>query len=191
MKFSLRVGILSRFRSRGLQAAVETFNEYRFTSLDSLRAALRSFKVLEAMGDTTSVTILLDLRRALGDDPNFTTPIITDHQRTAIQLLLIEDLPVKEVAAKLGVVNRVVLYAVNRGLKSILAFLQGEHKVIQCQPWMFEVMRNAELTAEEIAPLIGKTPRAVKVLMSRYRESERIPYRTRRRSVADSQSAGQ
>ncbi len=143
---------------------------------------MRSFRSLEGMGDSTSVSIVLDLRRAMGDDPSHPVSVLTPHQRRAIQLHLIDDAKASDVAKQLGISQRVVYITVNRGLKAILAYLQGDQQT-QAKtwfPWMFEVMRDPRLTPEQIAQKVGKTTSAVNNAMSRYRESESIPYRSRR-----------
>jgi hypothetical protein len=161
-----------------------SYNEYRFASIKSLRAALRSFRTLEALGDTTSITIILDLRRAM--EP---LSVLTKPQRHAIKLHLIEDLPAEEVAKLLRTTERVVYRNVERGLKSMLGFLQDDYKTDKWLPWMFELMRDPLLTTKEIAVKVGKSVRAVEVCMSRYRESEHIPYRASRRPYTHRKSA--
>lgn len=153
----------------------DTFNSYRFANLTSLRAALRSFRKLEGMTDQMSMTIVLDLKRALDGD------VLSRPQRIAIKLNLIEDRPVDAVATIMDINPRGVSKHVKRGLHAVLNFLQDKQQNDRYLPWMFDIMRDASLSVSEIAQRTGKTNRAVEVAMSRYRDSEHIPYRASRR----------
>lgn len=155
----------------------DNYNEYHFTER-SLRAALRRYCVLEGMYDVTSATILLDLRRALGDDPTSPTRVITSHQRLAIQRHLIEDQTAEEAARQLKTTVRSLYITELRGLKRLLAWLHN-NKSRTWQPWMIALLHDRTLTAEQIAQRVNKTVPAVDHARSRYRKRESISNRSR------------
>jgi hypothetical protein len=152
-------------------------NAYGFASVRSLRDFLRSYRGLEEMSDVTSVTILLDIRRALGDDPGFHRQVLTARQRQTIQLHLIENRSIADCVIVLNVHKRVVFLTERRALDRILNFLQQNEVVDQWEPWMLELLRNPLLSSVEIAQRIGKTVRAVDHASSKWRDRDRIPRR--------------
>jgi predicted DNA-binding protein YlxM (UPF0122 family) len=161
---------------------VKTYNEYRFTTVRSLREALRSFRDLESMGDGLSATILLDLKRALGDtrEPGAG---LTKHQRHVIQLYLIENRELAEVARLINRHTRVVQYACARGLRALMEYFNnGEDESERWKHWMLELLTNSDLSVDEIAQTTGKTRRAVQCAVTRERQRGKdIPYRPTRR----------
>lgn len=161
----------------------DRFNSYGFTSLGALRAALRHYRVLEGMHDVTSATILLDLRRALGDDPGFPIRVLTSHQRLAIKRYLIDDLPARRAADELGIHERVLYTNVNRGLKRIMKWLHNS-ELRDWQPWQVDLLRDPLLTTEQIAKRIGRSEQAVRNATLRLREREGIPYRSASRRTS-------
>jgi DNA-directed RNA polymerase specialized sigma24 family protein len=160
--------------------ATASYNEYRFANLKSLRSALRSFRTLEQMDDATSITIVLDLRKAMGDEARDPVAVLTDHQRQLIQLNLIDDIPTDRIAEDLDLSQRTVQQTIRRGLYALLAYLQDQEEKRTFLPWMFDLMRDSQLTSAEIAQRIGRTQHSVEVAMTRWRERERIPKRARR-----------
>ena len=128
------------------------------------------------MLDVTSATILLDLRRALGDDPSSPTRVITKHQRLAIQRHLIEDQTAADAARLLGITVRSLYITEARGLKRLRVWLQN-NKSRTWQPWMIALLHDRTLTADQIAKRVGKSVFAVDHARSRYRKRESIPNR--------------
>jgi predicted DNA-binding protein YlxM (UPF0122 family) len=157
---------------------VQTYNEYRFTTVRSLREALRSFADLEQMEDPISATILLDLKRALGDtgEPGAG---LTKHQRHVLQLYLIEDRELTEVSRILNRHTRVIQYAVARGLKALMRYFNGHEGASgDWQDWMVDLLTDADLSIDDIAKTTGKTRRAVQCAVTRYRgRGKNIPRR--------------
>lgn len=159
-------------------SASEQLNGYRFTTLRSLRVCLRSYTSLRHLaqgGDFTSAAILLDLTRALGDDPMSRVRVLTTRQKQAITLHLIRDVPVKIVAAEMGIEWRVVYLLVNAGLKRLLQYLQHGTLPSEWQQWQRDyVRRNAHLPQEELAATVGRTVFAVRTLIYKMRKSGEI-----------------
>jgi predicted DNA-binding protein YlxM (UPF0122 family) len=163
------------------------YNEYRFTTTRSLREALRSFQDLEQMEDATSATILLDLKRALGDTREPGAPL-TKNQRRTIQLYLIENRSLPEVAKILNRHPRVVQYAVARALESLMDFFNnrggGEGR---WHAWMIELLTDSDLQIDDIAEKTGKSRRAVQCAVTRYRRhGKNIPARPGSRRASSS-----
>ena len=93
------------------EGAPQHLNEYRFTTLRSLRECLKSYSSLISLarnGDFTSAAIMLDLSIALGDDPMQRVTVLTKRQKQAITAHLIRDEHVDVVAEEMQVNRRVV-----------------------------------------------------------------------------------
>ena len=161
-------------------------NTYRFSSLRSLREALRAFKDLESSvgEDSVSATIYLDLRRALGDDPTFPVTILSKLQRRLVKDYLIDGLPISAVAIKNNRSPRAILHSIRKSLSKLMLFLetQVEPDTDAWKQWMLDLFHDPYLSIDEIAQRVGKTKHAVSCAMTRYRESEQIPFRLVRRS---------
>lgn len=169
------------------------YNSYKFTSLRTLREALRAFKDLEASlseNSGISATIYLDLKHALGDDPTRPVNVLTKHQRKLVQQYLIDSLPLDEVAKKNDISPRVVLYGIRKALQSLMTFLenQTEQETNVWKPWMIDLMRDPYLTLDEIALRVGKSKHAVDCAMTRYRKSESLPFRSVRKRITRGES---
>lgn len=162
-----------------MEVVEQPMNEYRFTTLRSLRAVLRSYRSLRSLaqaGDFTSAAILLDLQRALGDDPSSGVTVLTPRQKQAITLHLIQDLSVHVVAEEMGVQWRVVYLIVNNGLRRLLAFLHSGKVPNEWQQWQLDyVRRNLDLPRKEIAAHVRRSPMAVRLLICRLRKLGEVP----------------
>ncbi|MGH7745139.1 MAG: hypothetical protein ACREQ5_10115 [Candidatus Dormibacteria bacterium] len=155
----------------------KVWNDYRFASLRSVRAVLRSYRGLyesAAEGDLTSATIILDLARAMGDD--WTITVLTDRQKQALLLLYVQHLPAARVAEIMAIEQRVVYLIANAGLRRLLAFLQsgklptvGPHRI--WQPGESEYVRThaASASRPEMARSLGRTARAVAGRIAKFR----------------------
>lgn len=163
------------------------YNTYRFRSLRSLREALRAFKALEASvgDDSVSATIYLDLKRALGDDPCFPVTILSKQQRRLVQDYLIDGLPISEVAKKNNRSPRAILHAMRKSLIKLLSFLetQTEPDTNGWKKWMIDLLHDPYLSIDDLVQRTGKTKHAVSCAMSRYRDSENIPFRAVRKQA--------
>ncbi len=167
-----------------------SYNEYTFTTVKTLRTALRHYRNLAQCTDGVSATIYLDLKRALGDDPTQPVHVLTAHQRKLVQQYLIERKPSAEVAKQNNITLRVLHLNIQHALEALLEFLESniERRADSWQPWMLDLMRDPYMSVDEIAAKVGKSTNAVYCAMTRYRESEKLPFRAVRRRVTRSQS---
>jgi len=164
-------------------------NAYKFATLRSLRACLRSFSSLSSLtnsGDFESATILFDLAGAI-NDPLQRTMVLTPRQKQAITLHLIQDKHVSDVSREMGVTERVVYLLVNTGLRRLLSFLQvGVLPQFsgwkQWEQWQIDYVRhNAGKSRKEIGERVGRSEDAVRVLICRLRKGgERLETGSRR-----------
>jgi hypothetical protein len=155
---------------------LQPLNEYKFATLRTLRECLRTLGSLKhcakAYNDFTSAAIMLDLSAAMGDDPSRRITVLTDRQKRAITLHLIEDMHVNAVADAMCVQTRVVYLLVNNGLRRLLAYLQDGTVPDGWQQWQLDyVRRNAARPRKEIAEHIGRSDIAVRVLIYRLRKN--------------------
>ena len=140
-----------------------------------------------AVNDIDSATILLDLRDALGDNPQ-AVPAITPRQRQVIQAHLVEDRCVADAAELLGIKKRSLLAGEAAALRNIMQYLEGvrSKRRREWRPWMKALLRDSSLSLAELAEKTGKTELAVKLKMSRLRANDEVipfRYRTRRRAA--------
>lgn len=160
-------------------ASDASLNGYQFTTLRSLRSCLRSYASLRALsqrGDFTSAAIMLDLNRALGNDPSSPICVMTARQKQAITLHLIQDLPANVVAKEMGIQWRVVYLTVNNGLRRLLRYLEAGELGDTWQPWQLDyVRRNLHLTRKELGDAVGRTEYAVKEIIKKRRRVGDFP----------------
>lgn len=72
-----------------------------------------------ASGDQVALSIYIDMKEAIVGKRS----PLTHHQRKAIRLNLVHDIPQNEVAELMGISQRVVSFHVTKGLKNISKFL--------------------------------------------------------------------
>jgi len=174
------------------EGAPQHLNEYRFTTLRSLRECLKSYSSLISLarnGDFTSAAIMLDLSIALGDDPMQRVTVLTKRQKQAITAHLIRDEHVDVVAEEMQVNRRVVYLLVNNGLRRLLAYLQFGSLAKDWQQWQLDyVRRNAWQPRKKIAEHVGRSHDAVRVLIYRLRQNGETIERSRRRTPRSRQT---
>lgn len=91
----------------------------RYSSIAELRKVLRSYTQLRATtSDVDSAMLLFDLANALD------AGVLTQRQKEAIQLLLINNTSCRIVAEQMGVKPRAVYTAVHAGLRRLLSYLR-------------------------------------------------------------------
>jgi hypothetical protein len=123
----------------------------------------------------SSASIMLDLARAVGDDPSSTVVVLTPRQREAITLHLLHDMPAKVVAKEMGIEWRVVYLIVKAGLQRILTYLQSGVTPPTWQPWQLDYLRrNANLPRREIGDAIGRSENAVGIALSKMRREGKL-----------------
>lgn len=112
-------GKIDRGRTEG------SLNSYNYTSLSSLRRALKTLLKLEEnafKGNEAALIILMDLKA--GTDRYSKGPrVLTVRQAEVINLCLIEDLTEREAADELGISQKSINYSMNSALKRVRSFL--------------------------------------------------------------------
>ncbi|ASS74093.1 hypothetical protein CIG75_03220 [Tumebacillus algifaecis] len=120
------MGMVKRDIDKGRRMA----DVFDYGSTAALKTALRSLHKLRLsaeQGCPTAQAILIDLKTALGEyksDEVLGRVVVTDRQKEAIVLHLIDDRSLQETAQLLGVDPTAISHRVASGLKRMMHFLQ-------------------------------------------------------------------
>lgn len=120
------MGMVKRDIDKGRRMA----DVFDYGSTATLKTALRSLHKLKLgaeQGCPTAQAILIDLKTALGEyrsDDIHGRVVVTERQKEAIVLHLINDRSIQETAKLLGVDPTAISHRVSSGLKRMVNFLQ-------------------------------------------------------------------
>ncbi len=144
-------------------------NKYDYNKLGSLRRAIQSLLKLEndaqLFGSEGSMIILADIKSGL-DQYSSPSKVLTDNQREAIYLCLVEDKTESEAAEILDISPQAVNARVNSGVKRIREYLlTGEMSTgvfTEDETKLFIFYYNEGRKPLEIAHILKKPPRQVR-----------------------------
>lgn len=149
----------------------DSLNTYRFTSYKALRGLLASWSLLteEAQGGNySSVSIMLDLQKAF-------VVAMTERQREAVTLHLLEGKSANDCADRMGIHWRVVYILVRDGVSSLLAYLQNGSRPRWWQPWELDYVRTHPYASrKDTAVHLGRSVDAVYKLVWVLRQNGEI-----------------
>lgn len=145
-------------------------NSYNYDKIGSVKKAIRNLLQLESQaqifGSEGAMIIMTDVKSGMDYYPSSPFKVLTDKQREAIRLCLVEDRTESEAADQLGISQQAVNACVNSGVKRIRDYLVTGEMV---EP-VFSREETMELIALyrrgkkplEIARLLGKSPRTIR-----------------------------